>query len=364
MKEEARSLAGGTDFTTIQVVGSNGKGSVVHYLGLILSELSNEVVSLVSPHFVQPGERIKINNRPLPEEKFVQLLERAPRRWLEEFTPFEIFFLLALQVTGERNPDYLLLEAGMGGRWDATSAMAADITVLTAVEREHTEFLGETRREILEEKTAQVPENSVLFAPSFSGDCEGYLSNEISKRSLDFQPLEPVPDADEYNRRIACRVAGYLEPGRGDRIERASRESPLPPGREEKVEVENRKFILDVAHTPAAVSQLSRRMAADDSPGAQVVIFGCLEGKKFKEMLQELLEFSPPAEFIFTAPPSPRALDPAVLKEVVPPRVNVYLAEEPPEALQRAWEISAPGDQLVVTGSFALIGWFKQQWKS
>ncbi|MGM0380603.1 MAG: glutamate ligase domain-containing protein [bacterium] len=363
VKSEAQKVTDNTDFQVIQVVGTNGKGSVVHYLVSLLEELDEEIVALTSPHLAHPGERILINNQPLSEKQFVEKLDSIPRRWLEEYTPFEIFFLLTLKVAAARAPDYLLLEAGMGGRWDATSALPADITVLTSVEFEHTEFLGETKREIIEEKTAQVPEETVLFSPPFAGELNRYLKKLSRQRNLNFYPLEQFSEADSYNRYISLRVAEFLKSDSGEEIEQIVNKISRPPGRQEKLRLNERDCLLDVAHTPAAIAELTGYAQKLFAGGAVDIVFGCLQKKKYKKMVNQLVRSFEKAEYFFVPPPSPRAISPKKLLKVVPAGVKARKFKDLKTAARELKKKTKAGKNLIIAGSFSLVGWFRQKWK-
>ncbi|MFP4687481.1 MAG: glutamate ligase domain-containing protein [bacterium] len=340
----------------IQVVGSNGKGSVVHYLSSLLTRADKSVLAYFSPHLYHPAERININGQPLSPEYFEKLLTDLPEQIFENFTPFEILFYLSLQVASEIEPDYIILEAGLGGRWDATSSISADWTVLTSIELEHTEFLGESEEEILIEKTAQIPEFGNLVAPELSGALSGKLLEIAAEKKLHLHTVVLADSIVKMNKNIAAAVFAELVPEvKAVEVEYWLGELAPPPGRREKIKYRDRLFLLDVAHTPAALLGLLEECFRG-LPDTYFV-FACLRGKKYKQMVELLADALDPEKIIFTETASPRSLPVEELKKVLP---GAVAAGEPRRAAGEVMKRSRPGDTIVIAGSFTLVGWFKE----
>ncbi|MFB6344162.1 MAG: hypothetical protein ABEK50_00110, partial [bacterium] len=212
VSEAARSLLDAPDRQTVpsivQVVGSNGKGSVVHYLSELLSEDDRSLVSYTSPHLQNVTERIKVKNRAISNKKLEELLNSFPSNFLDQYTPFEALYLTSLKLGLREGADWLLLEAGMGGRWDATSALPASWVILTSLDREHTDYLGEDLREILREQVTQIPNEGHLITgpldPSVTSDG---LHPMIVDKNLTHVGLKEKTSADRTNRRLALTAA-------------------------------------------------------------------------------------------------------------------------------------------------------------
>jgi dihydrofolate synthase/folylpolyglutamate synthase len=340
------------------VVGSNGKGSVVHYLSNLFSKTGKSVLALTSPHLNHPAERIQIDSKPIPPAEFVRLLEELDQEIFERLTAFEILFYLALKTAEEIEPDFIILEAGMGGRWDATSSLPADFTVLTGLELEHTRFLGETKKEILVEKTVQIPAQTELVAPEFTGHLADMLEDIAAEKDLSLTTVDnfgsPVKLHKELVRTLFNRLSSS-EAG-GDIKQQLETISP-PAGRREKFNYKGRKILLDVAHTPAAINKL-----LEESCGSErelFFIFGCLKGKKYKQMLDLIAQQIEVASIILTEVPSPRAVEVERLAKLAGGSVKSKNCEQ---AAAEALKNSKPGDKIVVAGSFPLVGWFRERW--
>lgn len=156
----------------IHVAGTNGKGSVCTYLCAILSEAGKRVAVFTSPHLVDIRERFTVGDEMISEEDFLRVflqvydsLNWAELECGEGYHPtfFEYLFFMGMLYFAERQPDYCILETGLGGRLDATNAVTEKaLTVITRISLDHTEYLGETVREIAGEKAGILREGTAL----------------------------------------------------------------------------------------------------------------------------------------------------------------------------------------------------------
>lgn len=137
----------------IHVAGTNGKGSTCSYMNSILTEKNEKVGLFTSPHIFDFRERIRINGEMINEDSVLQFCQRVHALQLD-FEPsfFEISFAMALDHFQRNNCNYLVIETGMGGRLDATNVLQSDISVITNIGLDHTQFLGSTLEEIAKEK--------------------------------------------------------------------------------------------------------------------------------------------------------------------------------------------------------------------
>jgi len=348
----------GPETTVIQVVGSNGKGSVVHYLSTLFSENGKSVLALTSPHLNHPAERIQINSEPMPATDFISHLEDLDSEIFERFSAFEILFYLALEAADELKPDFIILEAGMGGRWDATSSLPADFTVLTGLELEHTCFLGNSKEEILIEKTAQIPAKTELVAPELPGQLSEMLKDITGEKELTLTTVDDFSSPGKLHKELVWTIFNRLFPSpAGVDVKQQLETISPPPGRRENFNFKEREILLDVAHTPAAIHKLLEESCG--SEGKLFFIFGCLEGKKHRQMLELIMGQIETASIILTAVPSPRAVEVDRLAEKAPLAVK---SENCEQAAAAALKHSKPGDKIVVAGSFPLVGWFRERW--
>ena len=146
------------DFPSIHVAGSNGKGSLCVQLSSAATASGLTTGLFTSPHLVTVEERIRIDGRPISPEDFDRALSRVREASKKdpECSPtyFETTFLSAMLAFSDAGVQRGIIETGMGGRLDATRLVDADLCFLTSVSREHSQFLGETLREIAFEKAS------------------------------------------------------------------------------------------------------------------------------------------------------------------------------------------------------------------
>tara|TARA_Y100000766_G_scaffold216558_1_gene188417 strand:- start:8956 stop:10236 length:1281 start_codon:yes stop_codon:yes gene_type:complete len=143
--------------TIIHIAGSNGKGTLCATLAAHLNCLEHSTVMFTSPHLIEIEERVRIDGQPLDACTFDQFLSeiRDVETSLQiSLTFFEITFLVGCLCAYRNNVDYFIVETGLGGRYDATRILAADVSVLTSLSLEHRDILGNTLAEIAAEKAA------------------------------------------------------------------------------------------------------------------------------------------------------------------------------------------------------------------
>jgi dihydrofolate synthase / folylpolyglutamate synthase len=159
-------------FASIHVVGTNGKSSVTRMIAALLEAEGVRTGAYLSPHILSWRERVEIRGEPISEAAFSQALERAEQSALvadrsagEEgpITQYELLTAAAFVAFAEARVQYAVIEAGLGGRLDATNVIPSSLTVLTSVGLDHTEWLGETVEEIAAEKVAVLRDHTTLI---------------------------------------------------------------------------------------------------------------------------------------------------------------------------------------------------------
>jgi dihydrofolate synthase/folylpolyglutamate synthase len=342
----------------VQVVGSNGKGSVVHFLTAAVEDVLDPVLSYTSPHFYHPAERFRIDDQSITAERFHETLQTVSNRITRDLSPFEWLFLVSAELSRTVDPSLWILEAGMGGRWDATSAVPADVTVLTGVEREHTEFLGEDRPSIAREQTAQIPSDSLLITVDQPPEVMDVIARRRDEKSLDLVMVDHGETVTETLVNLSAETARRVTGSEAGGFEKRIREAGEPPGRGESLERNGVRYLLDVAHTPAAVRRLLEERLTDFE-GRLFCVFGCLEGKEASSMVDHLLSGMEPERFYAVEPNSPRSLSP---ERYLPDNLgnDGEGQKEPREVLDDIDQQSRPGDCVIVTGSFSIVGTARQ----
>lgn len=178
-------------FASIHVVGTNGKTSVARMTAALLEAHGVSAGAYVSPHIRSWRERILIHGEPISEDAFDAAVERAEqsarvadRSAGEEgpVTQFELLTAAAFLALAEARVEYAVIEAGLGGRLDATNVIPSRLTVLTSVALDHTEWLGETLEEIAAEKLAVLRDHTTLITGHVPPEAKPVMEREVKRR--------------------------------------------------------------------------------------------------------------------------------------------------------------------------------------
>jgi dihydrofolate synthase/folylpolyglutamate synthase len=304
-------------YPAIHVVGTNGKTTATVTVEQLLLADGLSVGSTISPHLASWSERIRVNGEEADFEEVVARV-REPGARLGA-TQFEIVTAAALAAFAVAAVDAAVVEAGLGGRYDATNVLRTKVVLLTNVGLEHTDVLGDTLEAIATEKLAVAPDDAVVVLPD-----ERY-------RHL-------VPGRD-------IRVGGAREAAEAlvGHALAAAPEVSLP-GRFEQRAGE----IRDGAHNPDGARHLVGQLDRDD----HTVVASILADKDVDSMLRILRLAG--ARFVATTSSSSRALPAADLAERARAHFDhVEAVSDPSAAVVRAHEL---GEPVLVTGSLYLLG--------
>lgn len=311
------------------VAGTNGKGSVCWWLSRALQAAGYRVGLFTSPHLLDLTERVRLDGVPVPRERMVEAANRVDER-IEALTSgmprpptfFEWVTAIAAECFRELRPDIHILEVGMGGRLDAVNAVEPILSVITGVDYDHCQVLGNDLVSIAREKMG-------VFRPSVPavlGPDDGWtrgLEDELNQQALRVSRSREVyrdhfetPGVDapalglagEFQRLNAATVmTAAMELARlgwalsGTHVLTALKDSDWP-GRMERLR-EAPPVIVDGAHNPQAVESVAREFGRI---GARpVAVFGCMKDKDYRRMLTLLL---PRVDtLVLTRLPSPRS---------------------------------------------------------
>ena len=174
-------------YRTIHVAGTNGKGSVSHTLAAILQSAGYRVGLYTSPHLVDFRERIRVNGEMIPEERVIDFVENE-RSFFEPLHPsfFELTTALAFQYFKEQQVDFAVIEVGLGGRLDCTNIITPQLSVITNISFDHTQFLGDTLEKIAHEKAGIIKSGvPVVIGETKNNDTATQQHLEIRKVFLD-----------------------------------------------------------------------------------------------------------------------------------------------------------------------------------
>ena len=363
-------------FASIHVVGSNGKSSTVRMIAAILERHGLRTGSYTSPHLRSFVERVEVGERPLSEGAFAASIAEARRaarlvdRTLpegDEVTQFEALTAGAYHALARAGVEVAVIEAGLGGRYDATNVVPSKVQALTAIGLEHTQWLGPTLTDVAREKLAVVRDHATLVTGPLPDEAAAVAREVVAARHARHvevtEPwrgeLGPRGDFQRWNFAVAAAAAATFlgepwpaEPGNRalrDKVEAAAREVRVP-GRLEQIASQPRTLI-DGAHNADGASALAEALRGERFVG----VVGILDDKDAAAMLEALLPLF--EHVVFTRSSNPRSLPPATLQSLSAQRNGPpsEVAPDPRAALHRAQARAGPGGAVLATGSIYLI---------
>jgi len=345
----------------IHVAGTNGKGSTCAMIDSIARAAGWRSGLFTSPHLIDYRERIQINGRQIPEEHCAAMLGEL-RTICEGFethpTFFEITLALAMRWFREQGCDLIVLETGMGGRLDATTAVPADVCVISPIGLDHTQWLGETLAEIAGEKAGIMIEGKPTVSAPQEPEARRTLEKEANERRsplsfiteplLGYTPALPG-EHQRWNAALAVEALHLLGMQLDSDIIRHGLNKVCWPGRFERIRP---KLIIDGAHNPHAAAVLAQTWREQYGDSKATLIFSAVAAKDIKSVLKLL---APIAERILFCPVnSPRATPMEELIAALPEGAPTYSAHANiKEALDAA---KAYDETVLVAGSLYLIG--------
>ncbi len=370
-------------FAAVHVVGTNGKSSTTRFIAAILERHGLRTGAYLSPHLISYTERVRIDERDVTPDAFAEAVGRAAwaaervNRTLGEgdvVTQFELLTAAAYTLLADHGVDVAVIEAGLGGRYDATSVVDAAVTVLTNVGLEHTRWLGPTLGDIAREKLAVVsPATTLVLGSELDESIEAYareVADALGTRVLraphpagtGVPALQAGGRFQRANFGLAVAAAGAYLSGIGRALDeeavRDAAAATLVPGRFQLV-AQDPPTVVDGAHNPASFAALAESIPDLRQGRPLAAVVAILDDKDGAGMLAAL---RPHADRLWvTAPDSPRALPPPTLQSLARQVgfEDPQCEPDPARALAqaRAWAAGQPGGGVVLaTGSIYLVG--------
>ncbi|MEG1017676.1 MAG: folylpolyglutamate synthase/dihydrofolate synthase family protein [Oscillospiraceae bacterium] len=336
------------ELSVIHVAGTNGKGSVCAMLSYILKEAGYKTGLYISPYITDFNERMQIDNVPIGESELCELTESVRAAVVKMDcapTEFEIVCAIAFLYFRNNDCDIVVLEVGMGGRLDATNVVKAPlVSVLTAIDYDHMQYLGDTLEAIAGEKAGIIKEGcpavsyeqpkgvldvfrkkcgeeeSLFSVCDFSKLCE--KSSDINGQTFDYKEYKSMflPLLGEHQQRNAALVLETVKVLKERNMivsEDAVRKGLAAVTWPARFEVLCREpmFVLDGGHNPhgvrCAVAAVKRYFAKE----RVIVLVGVLADKNYEEMLELFDDVA--GEYVAVTVPNPRALPAAELAKAL-----------------------------------------------
>lgn len=346
-------------YSICQIGGTNGKGSTSMMLGEILKKEGHTVGVFTSPHLERFTERFRVNGLEVLETDVVEAVEEIESHVKEPLTFFEWSTSIALVVFKKKGCNKVILEVGLGGRLDATTAAKRELVVVTGIDFDHQEYLGHTLQEIANEKAAIVVRGEpALIGMTGRSEGRGLLKDAMSGlgalplRCLDECDIEKTPghwsSMTRQNAACAIRAAAMF----GCQIDHdtaiESIETLKLPGRMETIKTRNNTFILDGAHNGGAARKLAQDVGAVD-----VIVLGINNDKDVEKIIAGLSLLT--QAWIVTKSKSDRAIEPVELATAIKKQDQKVSVVQAP-SIENALAQVRPGDTALICGSLYLVG--------
>jgi dihydrofolate synthase/folylpolyglutamate synthase len=382
------------DFPIVQVAGTNGKGSSCAFIASCLGAADYRVGLYTSPHLVRVNERFRVNGRDISDAVLGQRVLEVAKRYPEigenppPLTYFEFGTLIALWHFARERVQIGVLETGLGGRLDATSATHPTVTAITPISFDHMDYLGSTLAEIAREKAGILKPNVPVVVSRQPAEALTVVSERaqqlkapLYRQGRDFDLAQESDGSLAYrgihsslsrvalglrgrhqwqNAAIALACIELLRDGgfrlSPDQLRNGLRE-PRWAGRLEQLGSEP-ALILDGAHNPAGIDALLAALEALYPHRRIHLLFGVLRDKQWKAMISRLFPLCASVQLV--AVPSPRSLLPSeYLSEAKNLCFRCQISASPAEALVAAGGLAAPEDLILCAGSLYLVGYIR-----
>ena len=359
------------DIPAIQIAGTNGKGSIASFLSAALQQAGINCGVTTSPHLVSWCERIVVQGTPITPQRLRQLLEAQQQITQDcQLTPFEQLLAAAFAHFQSNAVDLLVLEVGLGGRLDATTAHRyRPVIALASIGLDHCEHLGTSLNAIASEKAAVISAGATVISASQPDAVQTVLEQTCREANADLRWVEPLDrswdlglagDLQRTNAAVARGALQALHPlgwSINDQTMRQGFAQAQWNGRLQTVVWQGHPLLVDGAHNPPAAQQLAlERHRWSEQAQGQTWILGIQAHKQALEMIEHLLL---PVDRAWIVPvPGHRSWSRSSLVEAVPRwREQLKQANSAVMALEAIQGTGSwPQPMPVLAGSLYLIG--------
>jgi len=375
-----------SQFPSLHIAGTNGKGSTAALLHNILHYAGYRTALYTSPHLESFTERIRIGRKEIAQAEVVSLADEIWQRIIDANVPltfFEFITVMAFIFFARNRVDVAVVEVGLGGRLDATNVVTPLVSVITTISKDHEAYLGPDELSIAREKGGIIKSRIPVVCGRVSESVTGVLQEIARLRGsrayflgTDFNFLlknERLFDyigIQENLLHLALALRGRHQLANASlalaALELVSEHFPVPetalrqgletvqwPGRLE-VMSERPLVILDGAHNPEGVHALSDALLELRQGRKIRLLFATMADKEWQLMLGTLAKVAD--EIIFTRVAMERSADPELLAKNIPIPVPNRVIPESQTALTALLDSAQPEDILVVAGSLYLLG--------
>lgn len=379
-----------TQYPTIHIAGTNGKGSTSAMIESILRAAGYRTGLYTSPHLVDVRERVRLNGQSIGFEELTSYILRL-QPLLEKYgcTFFEAMTVIAFLFFAEHKIDIGVIEVGLGGRLDATNVITPWISVITRIDIDHTRQLGHTRRQIAMEKAGIIKPGTICITQQQAEEVNQIFAQVCQTRQAEHLPVLKLVQIEnvqldekrstfdacvigaEYpqlklgligehqleNAAMALATIGILNA----RFLRVAKQhvydglnSVFWPGRLQTI-ADHPKIVLDVAHNPNGIATLVRAARTIFDFEHLIVVFGVCRDKDYRSMVQDLATIADC--LIAVKAETERGLSARTLAKVASNYLtSVFSRQSIADGFNLALEHAQPNDLILGTGSHYVVG--------
>ena len=347
----------------IHVAGTNGKGSVCAMIDSILRAQKYRTGLFISPHLVTFRERIRVDGNMISEEAVANgltTIRDLVRDWDPHPTFFEVTTALALKYFSNAKIDVAILETGLGGRLDATNAVQSDVSVITPIDFDHQQWLGQSLRDIATEKAGIIKSKIPVVAAPQAPDAEKVIRTRASECEAPLQFVNdsyrktPLSLSGEYQKQNAALAIAAMLAAKTD-IDDSSIVHGLAsvewPARFQRWDD---RFVIDGAHNPAAARILAQTWRESFGDQRPTLVLAILSDKDFRGICEALVPIAD--SVLLPKIRSERAAPPGELAKVlsvITPSLPCSITDSIGDALALA---RAKPNPILLTGSLHFAG--------
>lgn len=374
---------------TIHIAGSNGKGSVASFIASVFTEADYKTGLYTSPHFVKFNERIRINGIEI-EDEYISSFYDKHELFINEnkLTFFEVTTAMAFQYFYDQKVDYAIIEAGLGGRLDATNVLNPIAVVFTSISLEHTNILGKTIEEITKEKAEIIKKECKVFTGILPSNAEliiidkcremncslyrvedytvyknqnlSFYSEEIEIKNIE-TPLKGI--FQKYNAALAALTLSKISLFDNQYIIQKGIKNVIQnTGLQGRYEIHRKEpyIVFDSAHNPEGIKNfINSYLEEAGKYSKKTVLFGAMNDKAVEEMIIILNDFFD--EIVFTDINYERCMKKEELIKISEKNnIKATVTENPNEFLNNFYNKSSD-ESLVILGSMYILGEIKRQ---
>jgi dihydrofolate synthase / folylpolyglutamate synthase len=379
----------------IHIAGTNGKGGTASFLSSILTEHGLKTGLFTSPHILRFNERIRTNGKTISDSYIKKYLERN-KNIIKAIKPsfFEVNTAIALKYFADKKTDIAVIEAGLGGRLDSTNVINPELIIITQIEIDHTDYLGNTIENIAKEKLGIVKPGIDVIINDTNNNLRKIFISKIKPSRLFFLDKQikifrfksvnrkvkyllkrksggkqlsvysPLPGSYQARNLAAAILAAEMYLGKIKRkldlalVKKALSNLVINTGyrcRLETIKLGMVNFILDVSHNPAGIKSALDNFS-DNTP--EVIIFAMMNDKDYKKAIHIILRTG--SRVIFTQPEYKRAVPATELykyanKSKYKRNENLYLTENVSDAIRLSKIYTGKKGTILIIGSFFLV---------